>query len=588
LILLPDKLPFDLKDEESNPTLIMLLMHLFISLQTTKKKSFLKPFQNIFHHPEQYKSCFLPSMPHDDDYEVAQFFENNYRQFSEEKKLNSQAMKRYACKNGHIYYIGECTKPAQSSKCQCGEPIGGNNHNLVSDNQASVSLHEKLENGYCILTAANQTPQSIRNMGFLNTYLLRFFLDSTLYLSAKFDKSNIKKPSILDLLTTRDQNQIKNLDHLFLKNLQNDVKFLSKCLEHSPDEVLLFLHFIINQFNDKRCCSNTGLSTKQERNKYETEFCQFINQKVVQDLSADTLLKSLLNVLRDDAQNSDMDQLFRIAYDFVQVRENTERSADNHLDFLNQQQYWLFKKQITIDTMINAFKSSNEIQKRSTTLNLLNEFLDNLYQLKLIKHLLNISKMCDLMFEKFNKQIDKQNSCKITLKYLLNETDLETRQILELGAESFLKAFKHSSANLNLKNSIKLLEFVDANLLPISYLLPSNLVQNNDGIFIYTLVVYLIKIQNDFLTKNVTKENIEEKIELSNLNLDNLIAFSIQKDLMPIVFMNSNYSLEVRKESSLEFNFEKIQEAIRSKFLSNKSQIEVNVIIFLIFENYFY
>jgi hypothetical protein len=425
-------------------------------------------------------------------------------------------------------------------------------------------------------------------MGFLNTYLLRFFLDSTLYLSAKFDKSNIKKPSILDLLTTRDQNQIKNLDHLFLKNLQNDVKFLSKCLEHSPDEVLLFLHFIINQFNEKRCCSNTGLSTKQERNKYETEFCQFINQKVVQDLSADTLLKSLLNVLRDDAQNSDMDQLFRIAYDFVQVRENTERSADNHLDFLNQQQYWLFKKQITIDTMINAFKSSNEIQKRSTTLNLLNEFLDNLYQLKLIKHLLNISKMCDLMFEKFNKQIDKQNSCKITLKYLLNETDLETRQILELGAESFLKAFKHSSANLNLKNSIKLLEFVDANLLPISYLLPSNLVQNNDGIFIYTLVVYLIKIQNDFLTKNVTKENIEEKIELSNLNLDNLIAFSIQKDLMPIVFMNSNYSLEVRKESSLEFNFEKIQEAIRSKFLSNKSQIEVNVIIFLIFENYFY
>jgi hypothetical protein len=42
----------------------------------------------------------------------------------------------YKCPNGHLYYIGECGGAMQEGKCgDCGAPIGGQNHQLRSDNQ---------------------------------------------------------------------------------------------------------------------------------------------------------------------------------------------------------------------------------------------------------------------------------------------------------------------------------------------------------------------------------------------------------------------------------------------------------------------
>lgn len=41
----------------------------------------------------------------------------------------------YKCKNGHYYTIGECGGAMQESKCpDCGEIIGGKDHNLAAGN----------------------------------------------------------------------------------------------------------------------------------------------------------------------------------------------------------------------------------------------------------------------------------------------------------------------------------------------------------------------------------------------------------------------------------------------------------------------
>jgi hypothetical protein len=57
----------------------------------------------------------LPSLPHDDDYEL----------FQEFKKLNKEAAKFYKCSNGHLYTIGNCTEPAVTGKCPT---CGGRDH----------------------------------------------------------------------------------------------------------------------------------------------------------------------------------------------------------------------------------------------------------------------------------------------------------------------------------------------------------------------------------------------------------------------------------------------------------------------------
>lgn len=50
----------------------------------------------------------------------------------------------YACKNGHLYLIGECRLPMIIGRCPaCGARIGGKNHRMLRDNQRLGSVVNK-------------------------------------------------------------------------------------------------------------------------------------------------------------------------------------------------------------------------------------------------------------------------------------------------------------------------------------------------------------------------------------------------------------------------------------------------------------
>ena len=90
------------------------------------KNSILKPFSSILEQPDTYNKLYLPSVPHDDDYEVYQNF----------NKINNENLKFYQCKNGHFYTIGECRKAATTSVCMtCKTPIGGQGYKLEDGNK---------------------------------------------------------------------------------------------------------------------------------------------------------------------------------------------------------------------------------------------------------------------------------------------------------------------------------------------------------------------------------------------------------------------------------------------------------------------
>lgn len=133
--------------------------------------------------------------------------------------------------------------------------------------------------------------------------------------------------------------------------------------------------------------------------------------------------------------------------------------------------------------------------------------------------------------------------------------------------------------NLNDKvlRNISLDEFYK---LPIGYLLCNT---SNEGIYIYSLIFYLINLQNEFvqfyLSSIKSKGNMVE-IELENLSKNDCISFSIEKDLQRIIYMHSNYSLENSQNVNLEFDFVKIQESIEKRFLIDKPVIKTEVSLF--------
>ena len=88
---------------DQNRQMSMLIMHFYVLVNINQNSSPLDVFKSIFDHPDQYTKAYLPSIPHDDDYEAFHDFNST----NKEGKV-----KFYRCPNGHIYSIGDCTAPA--------------------------------------------------------------------------------------------------------------------------------------------------------------------------------------------------------------------------------------------------------------------------------------------------------------------------------------------------------------------------------------------------------------------------------------------------------------------------------------------
>ncbi|RNA31081.1 E3 ubiquitin-ligase RNF213-like [Brachionus plicatilis] len=566
------------KNQNSDLNIQFLLMHVFASSLKNQKGTILEPFIKLINNPEKYAQCYLPSIPHDDDFEAYQTFLNN----------GKENVAWFRCPNGHLYTIGECTQPMQDSICPtCKAQIGGTQHRLIPGNTKVENITEKKSQGYSL--DPNDDKQSIRNMGQLNTILIRLLLDCCMFLTA------FKNPAQTKRLVHSPNIDAQNLQDFFLNQIKQNIKKLSQCLQHSPEEsLLLFHHFIhkigtvahpINGFDSK-------LTKKTDRNNFEQILCAFIKDRVFENKSVDNAIEELNTILKENA--SDSDRLFRIAYDLIDSPQDKS--------YLNNKQFWTFRRQITLDVMKQNF-SVLPNQQKSKDFRFLSEFLERMDTLKAIKYLPSLLKMVDTFFKIFNRQIDRQTSLEIKLGDVLNDNPMfKMDQILKNqiknGAINFLKAWKMVSAQIiskfDKKNFEKLIEILlntdidNFGDIPIAFFLPNS---KNEGFLIYSLLFFLINVQNEFIqfyVGNILNKSVIENtvtIGLENVTKSDLISFSPEKDILRLVYIHSNYSLEESKNINLEFDFNKIQNSIERKLIVDKPLIDTRGILLIEFSD---
>ena len=561
MIINNEQVPFKLDILNSDPMLSMLLYHIHILLNSFTIDS-LRPFNLILKNPAQFAKSFLPSIPNDE------FFET-FTQINQSEKL-----KFYKCKCGYLYTIGECTLPNAIGICpKCKGQIGGQSHVLVAGNQAMENLIEKSYDGYFLSDDFENTiPQGVRNMSVLNTCILRLLLDCTMYLSSfKSIDEAIKIVNSSIILNKED------LCEILLKQIKQQIKTLAKCLQHSPDETLLFIHFLLNQlkvFKPRNIPNFDGyLKTKEDRVKYEDIFCNTTIKGIIANDSTDKLIQQCTNILANDTKNNETDQLFRIAYDLLEL------SRENSSSFIMEKKCWSFRKQTTVESMISTFNLAISIEKKSTDLKLLNEFISKINELKALKYLPSICKMLNLLYVNFNRQMDKNTASSIKISDLIQiqsrQNDYNFKEIIKTGLKSFMDAWKIISLTFvnqtNLKNKLRVKDADEFESLPMSYLLSNT---SNNGVYIYNLVSYLIKLHNEFVEFYINfksiKNNEVNKVEFESLTSNDCIIFSIEKEILQIVYMHSNYSLESVQEANLEYDFTKIQQTIENRFLLDK------------------
>ena len=94
------------------------------------------------------------------------------------------------------------------------------------------------------------------------------------------------------------------------------------------------------------------------------------------------------------------------------------------------------------------------------------------------------------------------------------------------------------------------------------------------GSGLMALAKLLVLHQNEFLSqyKN-TQGSLVHDASLSNIKDLDLVSYSADADLLPLVYTNCDYSLELGKGTKVEYNLEKIAQYLTDKLFYGKSMI---------------
>lgn len=203
--------------------------------------------------------------------------------------------------------------------------------------------------------------------------------------------------------------------------------------------------------------------------------------------------------------------------------------------------------------------------------------------------------MVKLLYSMFNRQIDKQTASSLSLGDLIETTTnpilVNNQEAILSGAQSFLKLWSGLNKSISVRLSSRIVskfkhrgdEWSNVSLsaldraksIPLSYLIPASY---GDGIYLYALIFYLIDTHNEFLGSH--RAGPKSTVYLDTLTENDCICVRPKKDLINMIYLNSNYTLEHVRELNLEFNYVKIQENVQAKFLAGKKLIDSTVSIY--------
>lgn len=66
-------------------------------------------------------------------------------------------------------------------------------------------------------------------------------------------------------------------------------------------------------------------------------------------------------------------------------------------------------------------------------------------------------------------------------------------------------------------------------------------------------------------------------VSLSEVSASQLIAYDAEKDLLPVMLANCFYSLEVGKETLVQYNWEALEKQIIDRFIRGRPNVEFEV-----------
>ena len=155
------------------------LLSIFGATVFWHNESLLSEFSELILNPKQFNKTFLPTMP------ASNFFV--VKDIMKQDKWCGVESKAFLCPNGHLYFIGDCTRANQSGFCpECCQPIGGKAYNVLHHGNRAGEITEESQAGYK-LNCNNQDEPVMpeRKLSKLSVCVLRISLHAAMLLASK-------------------------------------------------------------------------------------------------------------------------------------------------------------------------------------------------------------------------------------------------------------------------------------------------------------------------------------------------------------------------------------------------------------------
>ncbi|KAM6344814.1 E3 ubiquitin-protein ligase RNF213 isoform 2-T4 [Alca torda] len=524
----------------------------------------LQPLRNLAFHPHAMQRSFLPTMP-EDIMVQARTWEG------------VTSLHWYTCPNGHPCAVGECGRPMETSRCaDCGAHVGGERHKPLPGFQELRGYEDRTQTGHILGDAKHRKTAGVsdRAMSPVVFVLIRLLTHLAMLLGATKDPQSLQKiikPPVHDSVSFLQQ------------HIQQDLVQLTKILGKSVDETINILHLVLSsllkdphqhrghwpvQFDDV-------LSTKENRNKWEEIVANTIIAPELEDLDK-KLLKLNRQIQEDERISSN--PIVKIVYGDP-VTFLSQLPKDSHI---HHSRMWSCRKRISVENLGHVVQQKNA----KDAVPLLWKFLQKEPELRLVKFLPEILALQRDLVRRFQNTTDvKHCSIRDFLKEPLSDV---MRDLLQRRVKVFLSVWNKLRRSLDTNGEIKLPKgYCDADLTldsKLEVLLPR---RQGLGLCSTALASYLISLHNDFIhsvNKHI-KEDDRYLINASEVADLHLISYEVERDLIPLILSNCQYSMEKGGETLQDFDLERIQQQVISKFLQGKPLITLKGIPTLVYRH---
>ncbi|KAL7850786.1 hypothetical protein SRHO_G00201350 [Serrasalmus rhombeus] len=512
----------------------------------------LRPLLQLALYPANMQSSFIPTMP-DDVLAVAQ------------QALGP--LQWYFCPNNHPCTVGECGQPMEMSRCpDCNAQIGGIDHRPVQGFQAMQIQGDRTQTGHILGDPHRRDQpdmQDTKNMSPAPFTLLRMLTHMAMLLGASNHPQDIA-PIIKPPLA---QPEVFLMAHLL-----KDMEQLSKALGKGADDTVCAVHLTVSSLLEPRQPSQWPapydhlLSTKEARNGWEMA----MNTDIITH-QLKVLERQLVQVntfIREDERVSS-NPLMKLTFGEPQLFLKSLPQGS----LIHGSTVWSCRERLSLLSLAHVVEQNDG----KDTLPVLWKFLQREAELRMVKFLPDILALQKDLVKKFQNVMEiPYNTIE---QFLQSQNAASLMASYEKQIKIFISTWNQLRASLATNGEIKLpAEYCQEDLdikSDLQVLLPR---RQGLGLCSTALVSYLVALHNEivYTVDKYTGEETSYTVSPADLTELHVIRYEVERDLLPIVLSNCQYSMERGRETLSEYDLPKIQQQVLTRFLQGKPLITLN------------